>query len=315
MDIRIRQPYSFTQLGRRTNQEDARWPDTDTPDVDRRVFVVCDGVGGQDKGEVASRTVADALGSAMAKSVGSHNSYDTDRFAADLNRAWEAFEKRAVKSQRGMATTMTALAIHAGGVLCAHMGDSRIYHIRPGVGILYRSDDHSLVNSLVHSGNITPDEARNHPQSNVITRCFSHVDRPAGRPAATVMEIRDLQPGDWFLMLTDGVLHCFDDNELCRLIDSGATDSEIAAAIAKGSENSPDNNTAVLFAIASVDGREQPEAVAETIPVPEAGAENTGDLPADNSATEKIIDREGISKEIRPKGTSPLSNFFKKFLS
>ena len=62
----MNQPYSFTQLGRRTNQEDSRYPDCDTPKDPQPFFVVCDGVGGNEKGEVASRTVCDAFGKALA---------------------------------------------------------------------------------------------------------------------------------------------------------------------------------------------------------------------------------------------------------
>ncbi len=67
MNITLRQPYSFCQKGRRANQEDARYPDADRPSALTHAFVVCDGVGGHDKGEVASRTVADAIGAYMER--------------------------------------------------------------------------------------------------------------------------------------------------------------------------------------------------------------------------------------------------------
>ena len=67
MEILLSQPYSFCQLGKRSNQEDARFPDANEPRSPGRVFVVCDGVGGQEKGEVASRLVADTIGHEMLR--------------------------------------------------------------------------------------------------------------------------------------------------------------------------------------------------------------------------------------------------------
>ena len=64
-----------------------------------------------------------------------------------------------------------------------------------GVGILYQSEDHSLVNELVHSGNLTPEEAIGHSRSNVITRCIRHVEKGLERPAATTLQIEDVEEG------------------------------------------------------------------------------------------------------------------------
>lgn len=247
MDISLSQPYSFIQKGRRANQEDARFPDDDAPQGCRPVFVVCDGVGGQDKGEVASRIVSEAIGNYMTRVDLSHPFLKSD-FVALLEYVCSSLRRSVTRETREMATTMTFVCFHSAGVFCAHIGDSRIYHIRPGVGVLYRSEDHSLVNALVHSGNITPEQAINHPQSNIITRSLSP-EKPA---SATTLQIRDLEPGDYFFLCTDGVLHCLDDAALSRILSDDSSDYDKIREIAKTCRDSSDNNTAFLIRIADI---------------------------------------------------------------
>jgi protein phosphatase len=251
MEISLRQPYSFCQVGRRGNQEDARYPDDDTPQDCKPAFIVCDGVGGQDKGEIASRTVADAIGKYMLK-VDLTTPFTDRTFQKVLDYAYSSLNKQFEAVSREMATTLTFVCFHKNGAFCAHMGDSRIYHVRPGVGIIYQSEDHSLVNALVHSGNLTPEEAINHPKSNVITRCMGYAEKGAARPTATTIQIDDIEAGDYFFLCTDGVLHKLDDTELLTIFSSDKTDKEKINLIATKSKNSSDNNTAYLIGIESV---------------------------------------------------------------
>lgn len=251
MEILLKQPYSFCQKGRRSNQEDARFPDDDSPQGVKPAFVVCDGVGGQDKGEVASRTVADAIGDYM-DNVDLTKPFDASDFSKVLEYVYIRLNKVMGHDNREMATTMTFVCFHGNGVFCAHMGDSRIYHIRPGVGILYQSEDHSLVNALVHSGNITPEEAINHPQSNVITRCIGYVEKGIEKPSATTMQIEDVEDGDYFFLCSDGVLHKVDDSNLYNILSSDNSDKDKIEQIADLSKGSSDNNTAYLICVEKV---------------------------------------------------------------
>lgn len=248
MQIKIGQPYSFNQMGPRDNQEDARYPDCDMPSQHHNTFLVCDGVGGQDKGEIASNSVAQAMGQ-FSEHIDQSCVFTPHQFGHVLEQAYIAIKKEMAQHGTSMATTMTYVRFHSEGVLCAHMGDSRIYHIRPDVGIMYRSDDHSLVNALVHSGNITPEEAINHPQSNIITRCIGYVAPGNDRPAATVFQIDDVETGDYFFLCSDGVCHCVDDNLLYTIISSESTDKDKIDTIAKACQKSDDNNTAYLIPI------------------------------------------------------------------
>lgn len=267
MEILLKQPYSFCQKGHRSNQEDARFPDVDAPQGVKPVFVVCDGVGGQDKGEVASRTVADAMGAYMAN-VDLSLPFTAGDFSRVLDYAYKQLDVQMNRFSREMATTMTFVCFHGGGVFCAHIGDSRIYHVRPSVGILYQSEDHSLINALVHSGNLTPEEAINHPQGNVITRCLGYVDRGEERSSATAYQIADIEPGDYFFLCTDGVLHRLNDAELLAIFSSDVSDKEKMDRIARKSLDSSDNNTAYLIGIEEVVREEnengQPEEGKET---------------------------------------------------
>lgn len=247
-EITLGQAYSFIQLGQRDNQEDARFPDLDMPSNDARTFLVCDGVGGQDKGEIASRTVCDAFGDYMASYEDGRDFTAVD-FQKALSMAYRELYAAMNVYSKEMATTLTFLHFDNTHAFVAHMGDSRIYQIRPGVGIMYRSNDHSLVNALVHSGNITPQEAINHPKGNYITRCMSYVDGGQDYPSAETLMIDDVEVGDYFLLCSDGVLHCIDDDELYKLFSSSISDQEKYRTLANRCVRSSDNNTAVFVPV------------------------------------------------------------------
>lgn len=255
MRVILDQPLSFCQPGRRSNQEDARFPDADRPEGFAPAFVVCDGVGGMDKGEVASRTVADALGWYM-QDFDFSSPFTGEDFSGALAQAYDSLHRSMNEDTREMATTMTFVCFHSGGAFCAHMGDSRIYHVRPGVGILYQSQDHSLVNALVHSGNLTPEEAIDHPQSNIITRCISYLPKGEEAPGATAIGISDIEPGDYFFMATDGVTHEVSDEMLYEILSMQIPDREKMARIASLSRGSSDNNTAYLIPVKDVEESE-----------------------------------------------------------
>lgn len=251
MEISLRQPYSFKQLGKRSNQEDARFPDSDMPQDVKAAFVVCDGVGGIDKGEVASSIAAKTIGREMQRADLSRP-FTAKDFGRVLNAVYDAFTRASDASNRGMATTMTFVCFHSKGIFTAYIGDSRIYHVRPGVGILYHTEDHSLVNELVHSGNITPEQAVNHPQSNVITRCLTPLKPGQHRETASTFQLRDVEAGDYIFMCTDGVLHQVSDQALVDILSGPGSDKEKIQLLAAMSAGSSDNNTAYLIGVENV---------------------------------------------------------------
>jgi len=261
MEITIRQPLSFSCLGRKENQEDSLYPATAT--ASSRTFLVCDGMGGHEHGEVASATVASALGGY----IDSHLPHADKPFTqADFEQALAAAYAVLDQYDDGsegrsrMGTTMTCLVLHSGGYLAAHMGDSRIYHIRPSLwaqglgGLLYQSSDHSLVNSLLAAGELTPEEAKNFPRRNVITR----VMQPglAQRSKAEIHNFADVQAGDYFFMCCDGVLERLTNDRLCEILSTpGFTDEQRMAQIQGECDGmTRDNYTAWLIGVDQVTG-------------------------------------------------------------
>ncbi len=254
MNIILGQSYSFCQLGIRDNQEDARYPNLDIADNRQRFFIVCDGVGGSEKGELASRTVCDSFALSL-KDYDFTKDFSNEDFRKALDSAYDALDKKAKGDSKDMATTLTFACFHSGGCTMAHIGDSRIYLFRSEEGILYRTDDHSLVNSLVHNGMITPEEAKDHPQQNVITRYMESVAKDENRCQATVIRWKNLMAGDYVFLCTDGVINSLSDEELIEILsDPLLKNEEKMSTISNKCKDSSDNNTAWLIPISDVEG-------------------------------------------------------------
>lgn len=261
MKITIRQPQCFTEIGRKENQEDYLWPSPKEATAACRVFLMCDGVGGQDHGEVASRTAATALGTYLTNHVPEDGKLTKALFEEALAHAYDALDQADATASSKMATTMTCLALHSGGALIAHIGDSRVYHIRPSLadangrtGIIYQSTDHSLVNDLLRAGELTEEEAANFPHKNVITRAMQpHMER---RCKADIYNEEDVQAGDYFFLCCDGVLEQLTNDLLGSILADASKDDEakIKAIKAVCDGKTRDNYTCWLIPVESVEG-------------------------------------------------------------
>ena len=147
--ITIGKPCAVCEKGGRANNEDCIYPSSEYSESSQRLFLVCDGVGGAERGEIASALACDAIQTYFTTFLGDEDPtvefiqqavhYAETRFDTYLQQHPEA---------TGMATTLTLAYIGKKSLTLAHIGDSRIYYIRDGKA-LYRSEDHSLVNSLV----------------------------------------------------------------------------------------------------------------------------------------------------------------------
>lgn len=256
MKISLNRSYSFTQLGKRENQEDSRYPDKDVASAEQNFFVVCDGVGGEEKGEVASRTVCNAIASFM-EDYNPESPFVRKDFEQVLRYAYKRLKDASRSGNEEMATTLTFIAFHSNGCLAAHIGDSRIYQIRPGYGIVYRSSDHSLMNSLVHTGFFSPDEVKAHPDKNMITRAMCVPDAEREQAQAATVLLRDIDAGDYFFLCTDGVLEQLTENRLLEILELGLPDNEKLALIKDACKGSDDNHTAYLVPVAKVEKNEE----------------------------------------------------------
>ena len=301
MEIILNQPYSFHQIGKRDYQQDSRFPDEDMPKDYKPFFVLCDGVGGSNHGEIASKTVCLSIAKAM-KNVNFEKEFSFDDFQNVLTYMYDSLYKVMKTTTLKTSTTLTFLCFHKGGVLAAHIGDSRIYLLRPDFGVIYRSEDHSLVNALVHSGSITPDQAKNHPQSNYITRSVGYSENLEDRDGAKAVQLTDIQQGDYFFMCSDGVLENIDDDELLQILSQDISDEEKIKEIAQKSKNSSDNNTAILIGIKDV--------VYDVL----QGEEADSDEWQDNNETTTIKVKDALmSKDVYPKENKSFINRLKSY--
>ena len=239
MKISIRQPLWFTEIGAKDNQEDYLWPNPQKTNERQRIFILCDGMGGQDSGEIASETAATSIGVYLTSHRPKDGYVSEGLLNEALSYAYDELDKKDNPlSQRKMGTTMACIVVHRGGVLAAHIGDSRIYHIRPSLanvenglsGIVYQSADHSLVNDLIRAGELTEEEARNFTQKNVITRAMQpNLER---RYKAEIYNIDDIQDGDFFFICCDGVLEQLSNEKLGSIMaEESLSDAEKIAAI------------------------------------------------------------------------------------
>ena len=277
MKISLYPPLSIQEIGQRPNQEDsiARW--------DNRLFVLCDGMGGHEKGEVASQTVCQSIvdwyNSRAIHPLGKPQIEDA------LAYAYARLDEKDDGEFKKMGTTLTLLYIGSEGVVAAHIGDSRIYHIRPRVGVLYQSRDHSLVFDLFQAGEISYEEMQNFTQKNVITRAMT--PGLENRHRADIIHITDIQPGDYFYMCSDGMLEQMSNDELLTLLSSEETDEEKQKRLIEATDNNQDNHSAWLIHIENVVKEEGDEALENEESTARCNAINI--IPADNGESDVQI--------------------------
>lgn len=259
MKISIRQPLGYSHIGRKDNQEDNVYPLFEQVDDHQRFFILCDGVGGQDHGEVASRCVCDTVGAYLEQRYQEAGDVTKDDITLAIGKAYDALDALDKDDQSKMATTFTCVCLTSNGAIVAHMGDSRIYQVRPGQGVMYQSADHSLVNALLAVGELTPEEAKDFPRKNVITRALQpHSER---RFSAEIHTLTDVRSGDYFFLCCDGVLEQLTNDRLVEILASKRSDDEKLSLIEHESlDKTRDNFTAYLIPIDKVKGAEKPDA-------------------------------------------------------
>jgi serine/threonine protein phosphatase PrpC len=262
------------RLGQRAGVTDAgrkRRRNEDAFVVDPPLFVVADGMGGAQAGEVASRLAAAAF----------REYHDADELAGDervraiiqeANR--RIYERAQVDTNAsGMGTTVTAAIVEGGRVAIGHVGDSRAYRIRAGA-LEQLTDDHSLVADLMRSGRLTAEEADTHPQRSVITRALG-TDPEVDVDTFTVAA----EPGDVFLLCSDGLTTMVGDDEILRLVAESSGLESAAKALVKAANRhgGEDNVTVVLFAVEAGEAAES-AALEETARLTADGHGDPADL-------------------------------------
>lgn len=216
------------------------------PNDEIKLFIVADGMGGYKGGEVAS-----ALAIESVKSYIKNNFEETNREKEKiLDLIKNAIEyanmvvyerSKEVEELNGMGTTLDVVIIQSGRLYIGHVGDSRVYRLRKD---FFRklTTDHSYVEQLVRQGNITKEEAYNHPKKNMLTKalgCTAFVE-------PDVM-VKGFQKDDILLMCTDGLTNMVRENKICEIIKENP-ENACEVLVNKANENGgQDNITAVII--------------------------------------------------------------------
>jgi PPM family protein phosphatase len=215
---------------------------------DRGLFIVADGMGGHAAGEVASEMAVQIVERELqgVKSLDDRSVPET--VAEALRKANRNIHDRTITEvdKQGMGTTASVLLLSAMRYLIGQVGDSRVYLLRDGA-LHQLTKDHSYVQEQVDAGFLTPEQARYHPYSNVITRCVGA--SPEVEPDIYAGETKI---GDLFLVASDGLTGMVDDRRLQMLLMSRAEpERKVHALISEANgRGGLDNITAIVVQVA-----------------------------------------------------------------
>lgn len=182
--------------------------------ADQVLLLLCDGMGGQNAGDVASQMALTEVGERWRS---------TEEMASEEATTWltqtlELTNQRILEKSNqfddllGMGTTIVALADFGAEVVVAHVGDSRAYHLRQG-SLAQVTKDHSYVQELVDQEIISPEEAKHHPQKNIITQSMGI------NPSINVDLIQiSVEVGDIFLLCSDGLTDMIEDQDILAVL-------------------------------------------------------------------------------------------------
>jgi PPM family protein phosphatase len=255
--LRIAEQWHASDLGRQ------RQGNEDNYFVRAPLFVVADGMGGAQAGEVASEMAVESFGDGLPQGTPAEGLV---RVIETANR--RIHERSRSDAQRaGMGTTVTAAYVGESDVTVAHVGDSRAYLLRDG-DLIRLTRDHSLVGELVARGKLTEEQAEQHPQRSVITRALGP------EPDVQVdVQVYQARAGDTFLLCSDGLTTMVPEGRVKPIIESAGSLANagrdlIAAANEAGGR---DNITVVLFRLEDVDGGGDDSAAAAAAPAADPG--------------------------------------------
>jgi protein phosphatase len=227
-----------SDVGRRRRVNEDRYGE----DLALGLFLVADGMGGHTAGQVASGLAVEAMLDAVRAYTAGGSLTERLRGATASANQHIFSTAEASPELSGMGTTLVALLVSGGRAAVAHVGDSRMYRVRAG-RIRQLTDDHSLVGELQRRGEISADAAREHPHRHVLTRALGV--RAEAEPDLAELTV---EPGDVFVLCTDGLTHHVRDEEIAKAV-TGEADLDdacrrlIALTNARGGE---DNVTVLL---------------------------------------------------------------------
>lgn len=213
-------------------------------------FTLADGMGGHRAGEVASRETIMLLCQLIEETIGQHNGMTVEEMSQVIQHLIEQVNQKIYKKGcsseqlRGMGTTLCCVQFHEDGVICAHVGDSRIYRLR-NKKLEQISEDHSLLRELTDTGKIS----KGHPEvlyKNIITKAIG--TEPYVEASIQVCELAN---DDMYLMCTDGLTDMLTRIEIEAIVNNTTTiEDTVHQLIAKANEKGGyDNITVVLMQV------------------------------------------------------------------
>jgi serine/threonine protein phosphatase PrpC len=219
---------------------------------DRGIFVVADGMGGHAAGEVASEMAVRYIANDLGSLRGLGDEEVAERMRNAIRSANGAIFQRTLTEhdKRGMGTTVTSLVLYNSRFLIGQVGDSRAYLLRDGK-LTQVTKDHSYVQEQVDAGYLTPEQARTHPYSNVITRCVG-----ANSEVQPDIYVGSVREHDFFLLASDGLTGMLEDPELQDILrrDERMPQEQVDELINEANRHGGlDNITAILVRIDSVE--------------------------------------------------------------
>ena len=207
------------------------------------LFLLADGMGGHQAGDVASKLTVETLGERWQESSFESGEEIAEWLETEIKQLNSlVFEEGQKEAFRGMGTTIEALCIFGYELILADVGDSRSYLLRSDT-LIQITEDHSLVNELRLLGEITAEEASHHPRKNIITRSV-------GMPNDLNVDIiqRTTQPDDLFLICSDGLSNMLSDEDILKLLAANETlDEKAKHLIDEANENGGLDNITVLL--------------------------------------------------------------------
>jgi protein phosphatase len=237
---------SFSHKGTRSNNEDRLGYNKDS-------FVVCDGMGGHANGEIASKFVVDEVLHLIEKKP---LKITKETITEILETVQQNLNKKLEKQPEllKMGTTFTGVFFTKKSIYVAHIGDSRVYVVRPAEEKIWHTWDHSLVGGLMQSGEITREKGRLHPMSNRISKAITANDNNK-IVTADIVKFDAVKKGDLFFLCSDGVNEAWPEHELLALLCDVEISSEtkLKQIEQQCAQESRDNNTAILIEIQADD--------------------------------------------------------------
>lgn len=207
--------------------------------------IVADGMGGHQGGDVASEMAVSHIGYAFEKTQSSDAETVVKWLMYELQKENEQILARGqqFKDLTGMGTTIVAALMIGHRFVIANIGDSRAYLYRHG-RLMQITEDHSLVNELVKSGDLTPEEAKNFPRKNVITRSLG-----IAPDVDADVTIYDMEANDMLLLCSDGLTKTVEDEDLAQIMAAPETLATKAKLMVQAANEAggPDNVTALLI--------------------------------------------------------------------